>query len=54
MEELGLPALGPEAPPRLTETIQHGVFKGFVAPIAWFAFLGGMMRLFRPRKEDAS
>lgn len=54
MEELGMPALGTASPPRLTETIQHGVFKGFVAPLAWFAFLGGMMRLFRPRKEDVS
>jgi Fe-S-cluster-containing dehydrogenase component len=52
MEELGMPVLGAQAPPRLTETIQHGVFKGFVAPLAWFAFLGGMMRLFRPRKEE--
>jgi hypothetical protein len=49
--EIGLPTLGTEAPPRLTETIQHGVFKNFVPPLALFAFLGGVMRLFRPEKD---
>ncbi len=32
-EELGLPRLGPESPAALTEAIQHGVFRGFAAPL---------------------
>ena len=31
-EELGFPKLGDAAPPRITETIQHGVFKNFLPP----------------------
>jgi formate dehydrogenase iron-sulfur subunit len=49
--QTGFPTLGTAAPPRLTETIQHGVFKNFVPPLALFAFLGGVMRLFRPEKD---
>jgi ferredoxin len=36
---LGLPALGPEAAPALSETVQHGIYQGFVAPAALFAAL---------------
>lgn len=50
-EELGLPVLGHKAPPALTEKIQHGVFKSFMPPILLFAFLSGIMKLFRPRPE---
>ncbi len=32
--ELGLPALGNEPAPALAETIQHGIYQGFVAPVA--------------------
>lgn len=54
-EEIGLPTLGTVAVPRLTETIQHGVFKNFIPPLALFAFLGGIMRLFKPEggKDEA-
>jgi formate dehydrogenase beta subunit len=31
---IGLPALGPEPAPALSESIQHGIYQGFVAPIA--------------------
>lgn len=31
---LGLPALGEEPAPALSESIQHGIYQGFVAPIA--------------------
>ncbi len=31
---LGLPALGAEPAPALSETIQHGIYQGFVAPVA--------------------
>jgi formate dehydrogenase iron-sulfur subunit len=46
--ELGFPVLGDAAPPRLTESLQHGVFTGFVPPLALFAVLVAAMRLSRP------
>ena len=42
-EGIGFPKLGTDAPPRLTETIQHGLFKYFAAPIGLYAALGGIM-----------
>jgi formate dehydrogenase iron-sulfur subunit len=42
-ESIGFPKLGPKAPPRLTEAIQHGVFQYFAAPIGLYAALGGIM-----------
>jgi hypothetical protein len=40
---IGFPKLGPKAPPRLTEAIQHGLFQYFAAPIGLFAILGAIM-----------
>jgi Fe-S-cluster-containing dehydrogenase component len=40
---IGFPKLGPKAPPRLTESIQHGLFQYFAAPIGLYALLGGIM-----------
>lgn len=37
--EIGFPTLGSKAPPQLTEAIQHGIFKGFAAPL----LLGGLL-----------
>ena len=42
-ETIGFPKLGTKAPPRLTETIQHGLFQYFAAPIILYAVLGGIM-----------
>ncbi|WP_428937945.1 4Fe-4S dicluster domain-containing protein [Fontivita pretiosa] len=42
-EQAGFLKLGPAAPPALTEAIQHGVFKYWIAPIGWYSFLSGMM-----------
>ena len=39
-EKLGLPELGDEPIPQLSETIQHGIYKGFIAPLALYALLG--------------
>jgi Fe-S-cluster-containing dehydrogenase component len=36
-EALGLPRLGDEPVPTLVETIQHGIYQGFVAPVVLFA-----------------
>jgi hypothetical protein len=33
-QTIGLPVLGTEPAPELSETIQHGIYQGFVAPIA--------------------
>ncbi len=42
-ENIGFPTLGSKAPPRLTESIQHGLFQYFAAPIILYATLGGIM-----------
>jgi len=42
-EAIGFPKLGTDAPPRLTEAIQHGLFKYFAVPIGLYAALGGIM-----------
>jgi formate dehydrogenase iron-sulfur subunit len=51
--ELGFPALGSQPPSRVTEGLQHGVFKLFLPPIALFTLLGGVMHLLGPA-DDAS
>jgi Fe-S-cluster-containing dehydrogenase component len=52
-EKLGLPELGAEAVPSLNRQIQHGVYKGMVAPAALYAVLGGvMLRNRRAGKDD--
>lgn len=50
-ERLGFPKLGPKAPPRLTEAIQHGIFQGLAFPLALFAVLGGFMWLTGRKKK---
>jgi Ni/Fe-hydrogenase subunit HybB-like protein/Fe-S-cluster-containing dehydrogenase component len=42
-EQVGFLKLGTAAPPALTEAIQHGVFKHWIAPIGWYGFLATMM-----------
>jgi formate dehydrogenase beta subunit len=48
-EKLGLPTLGDEPAPQLARSIQHGVYRGFVAPAALYAALGFVM--FRNRRS---
>jgi len=50
-EKAGFLALPEEAPPRLTEAIQHAIFKGFVPPLAVYSLLGVVMHLFREREK---
>jgi len=47
-EKLGLPALGETSTPTLQRTIQHGIYKGFAAPVALYGVLGAVM--FRNRR----
>jgi Fe-S-cluster-containing dehydrogenase component len=51
-EKLGLPALGDEPAPQLARSIQHGVYRGFVAPLALYGVLG--MIAFRNRTQAGS
>ena len=50
-EELSFLTVDPVAPPRLTEVIQHGVFKHFVPPVAWCVALGIAMWMSKPQSE---
>jgi len=51
-EKLGLPTLGDEPAPQLARSIQHGVYRGFIAPAALYAALGLVM--VRNRRTTAS
>ncbi len=42
-EELGLPALADRPAPELARSIQHGVYRGFVAPLALYGVLAAVM-----------
>jgi formate dehydrogenase beta subunit len=50
-EKIGLPELGTTPAPKLARTVQHGVYKGFIAPVALYAILGTVMWRNR-RKEE--
>ena len=42
-EKLGLPALGDTPAPQLARSLQHGIYKCFVAPLALYGVLGVVM-----------
>jgi Ni/Fe-hydrogenase subunit HybB-like protein/Fe-S-cluster-containing dehydrogenase component len=42
--DLGLPQLGPSSVPSLPETIQHTLYKGFIAPLALFGAFAAVVR----------
>jgi Fe-S-cluster-containing dehydrogenase component len=42
-EKLGLPKLGDKSIPGAMRTIQHGIYRGFVAPVVLYAALGAVM-----------
>ena len=42
--ELGMPELADQSPAELTETIQHGIFKGFTGPLMLFGLLSVLMK----------
>ena len=48
-EKLGFVKVGTKPPPRLTESIQHGIFRYFIPPISLYALLGGIMWLSKER-----
>ncbi len=49
-----LPTLGEKPIPKLTETIQHGIFKSFVPPLALYGLLGLVMYSLREKDEKES
>jgi formate dehydrogenase beta subunit len=53
-EKLGLPELGDHAAPALSETVQHGIYKGFAAPAALYALLAGVMLRNRRKRPEGS
>jgi Fe-S-cluster-containing dehydrogenase component len=42
-EKLGLPALTETSTPTLQRSIQHGVYRGFIAPVVLYGVLGAVM-----------
>lgn len=49
-ENVGLPALTDEPVPEIQQTIQHGIYQGFIAPVALYGVLGAV--LYRNRKKN--
>jgi ferredoxin len=50
--KLGLPDLGTEPVAKTQRAIQHGIYKGFVAPVALYALLGAVMLRNRARPAE--
>jgi hypothetical protein len=50
-EKLGLPDLGDEPVPEVQQTVQHGLYKGFIAPAVLYVLLGAV--LLRNRRKGA-
>ena len=50
-DEVGFKHFGHQAPPRLTEKIQHAEFKYFIPPLMWYGLLGAAMWLTKPDKR---
>jgi len=51
--KLGLPELGPEPVPALPVGLQHTIYKGFVAPVAVYGIVAGLVWRTR-RQHDAA
>ena len=51
-EKLGFRFQGEEAVPHVQQSVQHGVYQGFAAPVALYALLGAVM--FRNRRRGES
>jgi Fe-S-cluster-containing dehydrogenase component len=42
-EKIGLPRYGPDSVPAPQRTIQHGIYQGFIAPLALYGVLAGVL-----------
>lgn len=54
MTKMDMQNFGDRPIPSYTEPVQHAVFKNFIPPISLFAFLGGLMWMFKKRDEKHS
>ena len=52
-EKLGLPTLGEQPAPELARSIQHGLYRGFVAPVALYGALAVVMMRNRKRADTS-
>lgn len=52
-EKIGFARVGTKSPPRLTEGIQHGIFRYFLPPLSLYALLGGIMWLTKESREES-
>jgi formate dehydrogenase iron-sulfur subunit len=50
--DVGLIDLPTKNPADITETIQHGVFRGFAAPVLLFGLLGTLMKIMRKDNDE--
>jgi Fe-S-cluster-containing dehydrogenase component len=50
--DIGLPEYGDSGVPSTAMTVQHSIYKGFIAPVALYAVLAGVM--LRNRKQGAA
>ena len=50
--DIGFPELGDKSPAKLTESIQHGIFKGFAGPVLLFGLLGIIMKVMKKEEAD--
>ena len=50
--DIGFPELDDISPAQLTETIQHGIFKGFAGPVMLFGLLGIIMKVMKKGEDD--
>lgn len=50
LQDLGYPDLDDRPIPALSETVQHGIYRGFVAPVVLYGLLAGA--LWRHRRHD--
>ncbi|MCO6435572.1 MAG: 4Fe-4S dicluster domain-containing protein [Phycisphaerae bacterium] len=53
-EDIKFHAMGSGAPPILTETVQHAIFKHWVPPIVWAGILATAMWMTRPREDSTT
>jgi formate dehydrogenase iron-sulfur subunit len=50
--EIGFPELSDKSPAVITETIQHGIFKGFSGPLMLFGVLSVLMKSSSDRRKE--
>jgi len=50
--ELKFPEVGDESPAVVTETIQHGIFRGFSGPLMLLGLLGATMKAMKKDPSD--